>query len=163
MIVTVNSSLNKLALHFDELPAKLQQNLKAAITNVTHELLGRVEAAEPVRTGRLRRATHAYVDEREDWVRGRVRIIPTGHAQSVGAAFGALEYGAPGKTRSGPVSVKPYRRGGVSVGSYDRRRPTIRARRFLRGPAEAMRPQIMAELQAAIGQTIKEFEFDILK
>jgi hypothetical protein len=33
----------------------------------------------------------------------------------------------------------------------------------LRGPAAAMRPQIKAELEAAIGQTIKEFDFSIVK
>ena len=74
------------------------------------------------------------------------------------AAFGALEYGAPGKRRSGPVKVRQSRRGGVVVSSYERRRPTIRARRFLRGPAAAMRPEIVAALQAAIGRTIKEFD-----
>jgi hypothetical protein len=162
--ITIDSSrIHALVLHFDEMPAALKRNLKAAITRATYQLLARIKATEPVRTGRLRAATHAYVDERENFIRGRVRILATGRAQSLAAAFGALEYGAPGKRRSGPVRVGAYRRRGASVGTYERRRPHIRARRFLRGPAAAMRPQIKAELEAAIGQTIKEFDFSIVK
>jgi hypothetical protein len=103
----------------------------------------------------LRAATNAYVDERPNFVRGRVRIS-RGHGD-LGAAFGALEYGGPGSRRSGPVAVAASRRGGVAVGAYTRRRPHIRARRFLRGPTAAMRPTIKAELEAAIGQAINEF------
>jgi hypothetical protein len=161
--LTIDSNINKFVLHFDELPAALKQKLKVAISRVTHQLLARVKAAEPVRTGRLRAATHAYVDERPNFVRGRVRISRTGRASSLGAAFGALEYGGPGHRRSGPVRVQAYRRGGVGVGTYERRRPRIQARRFLRGPAAAMRPQIRAELEAALGQAIKEFDFGTLK
>jgi len=161
--VTVESNLNRLSLHFDRMPAQLQRKLKVAIGRATHELLARVKAAEPVRTGRLRAATHAFVDEREDFVRGRVRVLATGRANPLAARFGALEYGAPGKRRSGPVTVRAYSRGGQPVGSYERRRPRIRARRFLRGPMAAMRPAIKAELEAAIGQAINEFDFDIVK
>ena len=139
--LTVDSSnINSLMLHLDKLPAELKAKLKQAITRSTHQLLARVKAAEPVRTGRLRQATRSCVDERPNFVRGRVRILATGRQQSIAAAFGALEYGGPGKRRSGPVRVRAYSRAGVSVGSYRRRRPRIRARRFLRGPAAAMRP-----------------------
>lgn len=158
-----SSSITKLVLHFDEMPDALKRQLKVAIFRVTQQLLRRVKAAEPMRTGRLRAATHAYVDERENFVRGRVRILRTGRASRLGAAFGALEYGGPGHRRSGPVRVQAYRRGGVGVTAYERRRPRIRARRFLRGPAAAMRPQVRAELEAALGQTIKEFDFATLK
>jgi hypothetical protein len=158
-----SSSITRLSLHFDQLPDKLKATLKAAITRVTHELLARVKAAEPVRTGRLRSRTHAYIDERENFVRGRVRIIATGRAQQLGAAFGALEYGGPGTRRSGPVAVAAYRRGTGAVGAYRRGRPHIQARRFLRGPAAAMRPAIKAQLEAAIGQAINEFDFSVVK
>jgi hypothetical protein len=163
--ITIDSSrIHALVLHFDEMPAALKRNLKAAITRATHQLLARVKATEPVRTGRLRAATHAYVDERENFIRGRVRILATGRAQSLAAAFGALEYGGPGQRRAGKnVKVEGYRRRGGSVRAYERKQPRIRARRFLRGPAAAMRPQIKAELEAAIGQTIKEFDFSIVK
>jgi len=161
--ITVDSNVNRLILHFDQLPAALQRKLKIAIGRSTHALLARVKAAEPVQTGRLRAATHAFVDERADFVRGRVKILATGKANPLAARFGALEYGAPGKRRRGPVRVRAYSRGGRPVGSYERRRPRIQARRFLRGPFAAMRPAIKAELEAAIGQAINEFDFDSLK
>jgi len=38
------------------------------------------------------------------------------------------------------------------VRAYERRQPRIQARRFLRGPAQAMRPRVLAALRAAIGE-----------
>jgi hypothetical protein len=160
--LTIDSNLNRLVLHFDEMPDKLKAKLKTAITRVTHQLLARVKAAEPVRTGRLRSLTHAYVDERENFVRGRVRILGRTGPNQPAIAFGALEYGGPGR-RSGLVRVRWSSRGGVRVTAYERRRPRRVARRFLRGPMAAMRPQIRAELEAAMGQAINEFDFDTLK
>jgi hypothetical protein len=160
--ITIDSNLNKLVLHFDRMPDAIKQKLEVTITRLTMQLLSRVKAAEPVRTGRLRAATRSFVDVRQDFVRGRVRILPTGKAQRLGAAFGALEYGAPGHLRSGPVPVHGYRRSSGAVAAYQRRRPHIRARRFLRGPLAAMRPRIMAELSEAIGQAINEFDFSIV-
>lgn len=154
-----SSSITKMVVGLDQITPALQQKLKVAISRVTRELLARVKAAEPVQTGRLRAATVSYVDERPNFVRGRVRIRRTGAASRYGAAFGALEYGGPGKRRSGPVSVRSSNR----VTAYQRRRPRITARRFLRGPAAAMRPAIKAELEAAIGQTINEFDFSVVK
>ena len=155
--VSVDSDATKLILHFEKLPAAIKRQLEIKIGQLTHQLHAQVRAAEPVRTGRLRAATRAFVDVRQDFVRGRVRILPTGRAQRVAAAFGALEYGGPGHRRRGPVKVRAYTRDGVSVGRYERRRPHIAARRFLRGPAAAMRPRAMAELEAIVGKTIREF------
>jgi hypothetical protein len=158
-----SSSITKLVLHFDEITPALQRQLKVAISRVTHQLLARVRAAEPVRTGRLRSLTRAYVDERPNFVRGRVRILGQRGPNQPARAFGALEYGGPGQRRTGKVRVRWSSRGNVGVTAYERRRPRRRARRFLRGPAAAMRPQIRAELEAALGQAIKEFDFGTLK
>jgi len=154
--VSIESNANRLALHFDQLPDAIKRQLEVTITKYTHMLLSRVRAAEPVRTGRLRAATREFVDVRQDFVRGRVRILPTGKAQDVAAAFGALEYGAPGKRRSGPVKVRGYRREGGTVAAYTRGRPHIRARRFLRGPAAAIKPALRAELEAIINKKLHE-------
>jgi hypothetical protein len=154
--VTIDSNLNKLVLHFDQMQDDLKRQLEVAITRLTMQLLSRVKGAEPVRTGRLRAATRSFVDVRQDFVRGRVRVLPTGKAQSVGAAFGALEYGAPGKRRSGPVRVRGYSRSSGAVAAYQRRRPHITARRFLRGPAAALLPRARAELEAIVGKTLQD-------
>jgi hypothetical protein len=153
-----SSSITRLAVHFDEITPALQAKLKVAISRITHQLLAQVRAAEPVRTGRLRSLTRAYVDERENFVRGRVRILGQKLPNQPARAFGALEYGGPGR-RGGKVQVRWSSRGGVGVTAYERRRPRRQARRFLRGPAAAMRPQIRAQLAFAIGQAINEFDF----
>lgn len=156
--MSIDSNATRLALHFEKLPFAIKQKLEVAISKLTIQLLHEVRAAEPVRTGRLRAATRSFVDVRQDFVRGRVRILPTGKAQAVAAAFGALEYGGPGARRAGKkVEVKGYTSGSRRVGPYKRRQPHIRARRFLRGPAAAMRPRAMAELEAIVGKTIREF------
>lgn len=155
--VSVTSNANNVALHFEKLPNEIKRQLEIKITQLTMKLLAQVKAAEPVQTGRLRRATRSFVDVRKDFVRGRVRILPTGKSQQIAAAFGALEYGAPGTRRHGPVRVRAYTREGARVGAYQRSRPHIRARRFLRGPAAAMRPRAIAELEAIVGKTLREF------
>jgi len=154
--ISVESNINRLVLHLDQMPDELKRRLEVKISELTMQLLSRVKAAEPVRTGRLRAATRSFVDVRQDFVRGRVRVLSTGKAQSVGAAFGALEYGAPGKRRSGPVRVRGYSRSSGAVAAYQRRRPHITARRFLRGPAAAMRSRALAELEAIVGKALQD-------
>lgn len=150
----------RIQLRLDAFPRELQRRLKQTIGMLTQQLLVRVEAAQPVRTGKLRRATHAFVDEGikrgVPWVRGRVRVL--GGEGNLGARFGALEYGGPGRRRFGKkVKVRAYSRGGVRINAYERRQPTIRAMRFLRGPAQAQRARAIAALEAAINDAIGNF------
>jgi hypothetical protein len=163
--IDVNDKRLKIALN--ELPKELERRLEVEVRKLTSQLLRLVEAREPVKTGRLRRQTHAYVDvsqiPNKRYVRGRVRILPvqSGINRTV-AAFGALEYGAPGKSgrRKGRVDVSAYRRrGGESVAAYNRRRPTIHARRFLRGAAAVMLPKA----RTVIGLTLAKFAREALK
>jgi hypothetical protein len=148
---------DRLQLRLNEFPRKVQRQLKQTIGSLVRELLTRVHAAEPVRTGALRRATRAFVDEGlrggAPWVRGRVRVS---RESGLGPRFGALEYGGPGR-RGGPVQVRAYSRAGVRVSSYRRRRPTIKEMRFLRGPAQAQRARAIAALEAALNDAIGNF------
>jgi hypothetical protein len=157
-LVSIDSNVNSLIVHLDKLPDELKRQLEVKITQLTTQLLGQVKAREPVQTGRLRAATRSFVDIRRGFIRGRVRILPTGKASRLGAAFGALEYGGPGQRRAGKkVEVEGYRRRSGPVAAYKRRQPHIRARRFLRGPGAAMRPRARVELEAIIGETLHEF------
>jgi hypothetical protein len=134
---------------FDELPKRLQANLAARIGALTAELYAKVLAAEPHRTGRLQQETRRFLDQRENFVRGRVRVLgPSGRGHNVAAA--ALEYGA-----HSTFPVRGYRRRGHAVAGY-RRRANIRELRFLRGPAEGMRAKVLEELRRAIADTIAE-------
>jgi hypothetical protein len=138
---------------FERLRPALMTELRKTITSLTQQLLAQVEAREPVRTGYMRSRTAAFVDVRENFIRGRVRILATGSAQRVAAAFGALEYGAKHQL----VAVSAYSRRGGRVRAYDRRFH-ITEWRFLRGPAAAMRPQIIAELEAAVARSFGEVQ-----
>lgn len=153
---SIESNSNRLTVQLDALPDLIRRRLKAKITTLTHELLSMVEAREPVRTGRLREATHAYVDDNpaRNLVRGRVRILRTGRASRLGAAFGALEYGSTGRR----FPVRAHARHGHPVRTYDRT-GGIRARRFLLGSAAIMLPRARIELE----QVIRQAAADALK
>lgn len=145
----INMNDTKITLMLDQFPKKLQANIAARLDVLTAELQAKVRAAEPHRTGRLQAETKRFVDERENWVRGRVRILgPGGRGHNIAAA--ALEYGS-----HKSIPVKGYRRGGSAVVAY-RRRTNIAERRFLRGSAEGMRAKVLAELQQAIADTIAD-------
>lgn len=142
----------KLRLALDNLPAELRQRLRAKIAELTFELLRRVEAREPRRTGRLRSLTRSFVDDNtaKNFVRGRVRVL-RGRGHNTAGAAGALEYGSTGRR----FPVRSYRRRGANVRGYDRR-GGLRELRFLRGPAAAMLPRARRELEDIIRSTFRD-------
>jgi len=150
--VTDNS---RVFVRFEQLPKAVQEKLKVKITQLTSELLGRVKAAEPRDTGRLQSLTHSYVDEKQGWVRGRVRVSRT-KDKNTAAAAGALEYGAHRR-----FQVRAHSRRGrgrarrMQVSAYERT-AHIAAMNFLRGPARALLPRARAELEAVIKDAITE-------
>lgn len=149
----------KIAVHLDELPRRLRSALRPIITELTDRLLKGVHAAEPMRSGRLRAATKAFIDEKDDRISGKVRVVAEGGTGSgTHEAAAALEYGA---HRSVMVSehterlsgkLKRSEAGGLVMVEAYVRRANIMARRFMRDPATAMRPEAMAELQRAISE-----------
>jgi hypothetical protein len=161
VIETKDYGRSRLRIRFGELPAKLQKRVKAEITSITREILGRVKAAEPVRTGRLRRQTVSFIDEKPNWVRGRVRIWDA-RTHSTAAAGGALEYGAHRRFEVRSHSAKrtqafgkPIKRTKVTIPAYQRR-ANIQAMRFMRGPAAALMPRARERLREVIGDEIRE-------
>jgi hypothetical protein len=147
---TVETDSRRLLLQFNTLTTSLRTNLRETVTTLTNQLLSQVHSLEPARTGVLRSSTQSFVNVSEDHVLGGVRIRPTGSAHRTAAAFGALEYGA---HRFFVVSA--YRRGRTMVSAYERH-ANIQARRFLRGPAEAMREQATKALEAAVTKSVEE-------
>jgi hypothetical protein len=148
------SQTGRIVARLDQFPKELRARLKDVIAQLTHQLLEKVQAAEPVRTGTLRQQTHAYLDEGPTWIRGRVRALRG--QNNLGARFGALEYGAPGAKRRGMVKVRAYRRDGATIRAYLRHQPHIKAMRFLRGPAAAQLPRARALIRRAIGDLLQE-------
>jgi len=142
----------RLRVRLDELPNKLRRRLVSTIGKLTNELLHKVEAREPFRTGRLRSLTQAYVDDNriKMFVRGRVRVLRT-REHNTAAAAGALEYGSTGKR----FPVSGYMRRGYRVSGYQRV-GGISEMRFLRGPASAMLPKARAELRRVLQEVLKD-------
>ena len=148
----------RLRVRLDTLPDKLRRRLVSTIGRLTNELLHKVEAREPVRTGRLRALTEAYVDDNriKQFVRGRVRVLRS-REHNTAAAAGALEYGSTGKK----FAVKGYMRRGergrfaYRVSGYQRV-GGIAEMRFLRGPAAAMLPKARAELRRVLADVLKD-------
>jgi len=136
----------RLRVRLESMPKQLQKRLTQTIGRLTNELVHKVEAREPVRTGRLRSLTQAYVDTNQIkmFVRGRVRVLRT-RQHNTAAAAGALEYGSTGKK----FAVKGYMRRGSHVRGYQRV-GGITEMRFLRGPAAAMLPKARAELRRVL-------------
>jgi hypothetical protein len=150
-------------LRLEDLPSRLRSRLHPVIARLTEELLGRVRAAEPDRTGKLRAATQAFVDDKENFVRGRVRVLAVpGRGGSHNIAAAALEYGAHGlvevkqhQTHIDTVFGRVMGRQLAIVDAYNRRE-NITAERFLRGPAAALRPTALAALQQVVDEAVKE-------
>ena len=142
----------RLRVRLESMPKQLQKRLTQTIGRLTNELVHKVEAREPVRTGRLRSLTQAYVDTNQIkmFVRGRVRVLRT-RQHNTAAAAGALEYGSTGKK----FAVKGYMRRGSHVRGYQRV-GGITEMRFLRGPAAAMLPKARAELRRVLQEELKD-------
>lgn len=137
-------------LMFEVFPGLVHQSILATIERLLPVLAAAVKAEEPSRTGRLRASTVASIRQSPTSVIGRVSVVG-----EYGKA-GALEYGSH-KT----ITVRSHKqivtllRGGspeqveVSIPAYERR-TNIDARRFLRGPIDAMRGTIVQALQEAV-------------
>lgn len=138
------------SLVFEEFPQRAHAALLARIADLTEALEEAVVASEPRRTGRLAEETDSSVKDLPERITGRVSIT---------AEFGkaaALEYGAHGTTnvqaheaRLDHVFGKLIPGTTVSVGAHTRRL-NIAEHRYLRGPLEAMRDEIIEGLRDAL-------------
>jgi len=145
-------------LMFEQLPQHARAQLLAAITSLTDRLYARVVAATPERTGRLRGEITERVVQGENYIRGTVsvRVGPGEQSGLEAGKAAALEYGA-----HRAVSVVSYSRRHdhvyahaitpirVMVEAYQRT-ANIAERRYLRGPLDDMRGDIVSELRAAV-------------
>jgi transposase len=151
----------QVVLRLEGLEKRLRSQLHASITKLTGQLLSRVRAGEPTRTGRLRQETQAFVDDKTNFVRGRVRVLAARGMKGHNVAAAALEYGAHRavRVRQHTTHVEHVfdRIGHRQVAIVDAytRRANITAQRFLRGPLAGMRPSIRAEFERVIQEAIK--------
>ena len=143
------------ALKFEEFPVEARQRLYDRVVALTQELQGRIVAAEPFRTGKLRSETELSSVNAEDHVSATVRI-----AGEFGKA-GALEYGAHGTAQ---VSAHQARLTHVFARATEMiveveahaRHVNIAEHRFLRGPLAGMEGEILTQLEDALDQAASE-------
>jgi hypothetical protein len=149
----------KIQLAFDEFPKSAHVRIFERITGLTAELKARIEDAAPKgATGELEASISSKVYDQPERIRGRVAVTepPFGKAA-------ALEYGAHKAT---PVKAHRMRRDHVfarrlaepltvEVKAYTRQ-PNIVARRYLRGPLEAIESDAIAGIREALEDAITQ-------
>ncbi len=150
-------------LRFEDFPDHLHDNLRGEIDALTKELFGRIQSATPVGTGKLRSQQRMRLFDQEDRIRGYINIAgekgSTDHAKA-----GALEYGSrgkPSKVGAHQMKLDHFWRNRLNapitvlVNSYFRT-PNISEHAFMRGPLDAMRPEILQRLNAAIERAVAD-------
>ncbi len=147
-------------LRFGEFPAKAHQMIEQRITALTDVLQARIEAAAPVKTGRLRSEIKGriYADQ-ANRVAGYVSVYSPEGGSNEYAKAATLEYGT-NKPRRAFSRLNKIE---ALLGQSKRRiigkmsKPVhIQAFAYLRGPLEQMRPEIEAALNDAIAATVTE-------
>lgn len=139
------------SLQFEAFPEFARDRLRGRLERILHRLTGAIEAAAPVRTGKLRADIGGRIYEHENRIaavagvrldagmgRGRKGLSAAGKAAT-------LEYGSTGR----PFEV---RRGNRAY----RRRGGVMERRYLRGPAARQRDASLAELQQAVDEAVRD-------
>lgn len=150
------------ALRFEQFPERARAAIANRLGSITQRLLARVQGTEPSRTGRLRSETQSSVAARGDRISGRVFVDASRGGEGEHGKAGALEYGAHGTAHVGAHAMQlshiynemmePRE---VLVAAYDRR-VNIAERRFLRGPLDEMRSEIIEELRQALAEVAAE-------
>ena len=151
----IDANDTRLKVQLESMPRNLRRRLEQTIRGLTNQLLAKVRAAQPRRTGLLRKQTHAYVDvnKEKQFVRGRVRVL-NAYDKNIAAAFGALEYGSTGKWFGVSQHWRQRRGGDPFHVTAHQRSGGLRAHYYLRGPARSMLPEARRRLQQALQQTI---------
>jgi len=150
---------NRLLARLDSLPRQMREKLVPVINRITDEMLQRVLAAEPQRTGALKAATQRFVDNRAHLLRGRVRVLrEPGQKTDHNIKAAALEYGAHGNAQVGAHEMSldhvfdtPIDPEQVMVAAYNRD-VNITADRFLRDALIGLQAEFEIEVERAIAE-----------
>ena len=155
-VAIVTRGDKELGLRFDTFPAGLQSKLETRIRGLTQTLEERIEAATPKKTGLLRSEEKVNIytgDSGSNRVAGYVSVYAPGRPGEYAKAA-TLEYGS-NKTRKLRSRLAGARR---RLERRISRTPHIEAFRYLRGPFEAMRPEIEAALDETVAEAAAEGE-----
>lgn len=152
----------RVGLRFEEFPDHLYDDLRQEIDSMTNELFAMVQAATPSRTGELRSQERMRLFTDKSRITGYVDVAGKSGSQDFAKA-GALEYGAHRKTKVASHSMKLDHLWGeklnapmdVVVKAYERT-PNIAEHAFVRGPLEAMQPQVVSRMNAIVERAVAQ-------
>lgn len=152
----------RVGLRFDEFPDQLRDDFVREITSLSAELLVRIEAVTPDRTGKLRSQETVHVFNDPNQVKGNVFVAGVKGSQDFAKA-GAEEYGAHRATQVKAHSMSLDHHWSeklaapmtVLVRAYSRT-PDIAEAAFLRGPLAAMGPEVVARLNAVVDKAVAQ-------
>ncbi len=146
----------EITLRFTEFPVQLHQKLRERISALTGTLMAWVQAATPVRTGRLRgeEAERVYSNN-ANRVAGYVSVYAPDGGSNEYAKAATLEYGTnkPRRAfeRTNLISALLSKRRRAIAGKLSK--PVhIAAFRYLRAPLDEMRPEIEGAFNEAIAE-----------
>lgn len=152
----------RVGLLFETFPDALYEDLRREINGITIELLARVEAATPDRTGKLRSQERMRLFADANRITGYVDVdAPKGSGAF--AKAGALEYGAHRATKVRSHTMKLDHHWDLALASPETvmvdaytRTPNIQEYAFERGSLAAMQPEIAARLNAVVEKATAE-------
>jgi hypothetical protein len=151
-------------LRFDRFPDALYDDLKREIEALSAELLARVEAATPSRTGRLRSKERVRLFTDPGSIKGQVFIDAGKVSGGEYAKAAALEYGETGEWADvkrhdmllDHVFARKLVAPTVVLVAAFARVPNIEEHAFERGPLAAMQPEVQARLNAVVEKAAAE-------
>lgn len=147
-MTVVSRGERELIQRFDEFPQKARAKLEERIRGLTEELQARVQAAAPVRTGRLRSeiGSKVYTDQ-PNRIAGYVSVYAQDRREYPKA--GALEYGS---NAVGRRLSAAHERLTARLGHPGR----IEAFAYLRGPFDAMKGEVESQISEALQEAAAE-------
>lgn len=145
-------------IRFAEFPDALYADLRVEIEGLGRELLARIEARSPEKTGALRAAERLRIFADKTRITADVDV-----PGKTAAKAGALEYGAHRATKVSTHSMKLDHAWAnklsapmdVLVSAYSRT-PNIDEYAFERGPLHEMQPEVLARLNAVVDRAAGE-------
>lgn len=161
-LTITESGAREISKRLEEFPDELHQKLVVRIRGVVEQLYARVLQVVPHRTGRLSgEIVERMFTDAKYRVAGYVSVYtddpgPSPHNEFAKAA--TLEYGTdrPRAIKSEHGVMTRLRGSSRRMKARMSKPAEIEARRYLRGPLDQMRPEIMALIEQAIAEAVAE-------
>ena len=152
-------------IRFEEFPDALRDDLRKEISALSLELFGRIEARVPRLSGDLASNVRHQLFVDKDKITGRVAMDGRGTGKgSDFAKAGALEYGSTGKkfkVAAHSAALDHYWEEKLAAPitvlvKAHKRASTIGEHAFMRGPLQAMQPEVVERLNAVVERAVQE-------